>query len=192
MAHKFTISTLGNPAAAAVAVEILKDKELRHETGSAINKVLKVTGIAIGATVLFFVGRSIAKKMKAKHAANKALKAATHGLDKKELSKDKSWYAARVDDLVKYLNLNDPCLSENTREYDEGNVVNVIKQCENKHDWLMLCKEFGTKAGKVKHIVGPDTETEPRSLSQWLSLDGDSDKAKYNEALKKIEADLIN
>lgn len=182
MNRKFQIIGLGNPVVATV----LADKELRHEAGNAVGKGIKISASVVGVIALFFVGKHIVKKIKEKHRANKDLKNETADLDKKQVTKEDSWFDNKVSVLRKALQLDEPCWNDTTRSYAEDTIVSVINGCGNQHDWLYLVKKFGKQTGKVQNLLST-SETEPRTLVQWLGYDDDGDIAKYNAALSKLD-----
>ncbi len=174
-----------------VATSLLQDKEFRDDvragvktTSSVALKVLKGVGISIGGVILFFVGKKVYKNIKERMEANKAMKNQTKGLDDKKITKAPEWFDLRIDELKKAMELTVPCYGESTRNYNANTILSIINACGNQHDWLYLCQKFGVQTGKLKSITGSESDTEPRTLIQWLGYDDSGDIAKYNSALQ--------
>ncbi len=186
MKDKTKYYRLGSPATAAVAAELMKDEDIRSDVKrgvrsgfSVIGTTAKVLGVALLGAVVFYAGRGIVRGIKKKRQEKKSLDAETSTLDKKQITKDESWFDKQVSILRKALELDTNCLSDATRSYNEDTILAAINGCSNQHDWMYLCKKFGTQKGKT--YAG---ETEARTLTQWLGYDDDSDIAKYNAALQ--------
>ena len=186
MKDKTKYYRLGSPAAAAVASELMKDEDIRSDvkrgvrTGfSIVGTTAKVFGIALLGTVVFLAGRGIVRGIKKKRLEKKALNAETAKLDKKQITKDESWFDKQVSNLRKALELDTRCISDGTRSYNEDTILAAINGCSNAHDWMYLCKKFGSQKGKT--YTG---ETEARTLIEWLGYDDETDIGKYNAALQ--------
>lgn len=176
---------LGSPAAAVVATELMKDKDIRSDvkhgvrTGfSVVGTTFKVIGIGIGISILVYAGSKIVKKVKENRRAKKSAKQDAEGLDKSQLTKKDSWYLSAASDLEAAMELNTRCISDSTRNYNETTIQSILNECGNQHDWMQLCKMFGARSGKT--YTG---ETEPRTLRHWLGYDDESDVKAYNAIL---------
>ena len=176
---------LGSPAAAVVATELMKDKDIRSDVKHGVRKgfsivgtTFKVIGIGIGITILAVATKNIATKIKENRRAKKSAKQDAEGLDKSQLTKKDSWYLSAVSDLEAAMELNTRCMSDSTRNYNETSIQSILNECGNQHDWMQLCKMFGARSGKT--YTG---ETEPRTLRHWLGYDDESDVKAYNAIL---------
>ncbi|MBQ3658319.1 MAG: hypothetical protein II956_15995 [Bacteroidales bacterium] len=117
MAKKFEIVRLGDT-----------------NTDSATSTAIKVGGVLVGCTVLFFGVRAVVKKIH----ANKGARQLT--VDKNALSYDKAWYTNAANSLKTAFNA--------IMTFDSETIESIILQLKNVNDWNYLQKCFGSYDGK--------------------------------------------
>lgn len=176
---------LGSPAAAVVATELMKDKDIRSDVKHGVRKgfsivgtTFKVIGIGIGITILAVATKKIATKIKENRRAKKSAKQDAEGLDKSLLTKESAWFESAATKLAAAMELNTSRAGDWSRDYNEKTIKNYLNQLGNQHDWMRLCEVFGTRKGKTW-----SGETEARTLREWLGYDDENDVKAYNEIL---------
>lgn len=173
--------TLGNPAAVAVASELLKDKDIRQgavntvKTGTKILKYVWIgVGSLVGVAVLIWGGKKIIKSIK---EAKQDKKAADHYKEKsKNKTYDDSWYADAVKKLKSAMHYEDGKFNSWFTSYNKDEILTVLKALQVADDWYALSAEFGR-------------DKDGHNLAQWIGCDGRYDIADYNKELERIKVD---
>lgn len=159
--------SLGNPAAALVASEVLKNPELLDRAERRVDKTVRNVFIIIGLGVGFFVGRKIYKKWKDKKEVKEivgSIKNATLTESEAKILADKLFSAM------------DGAGTNLTK------IKEVFQQVKNEDDVNLIILKFGKR--KSSWSFG-DGET----LSQWIQDDvkSASDREKYINSILRAK-----
>lgn len=139
-------------------------------------KVLKWVGISIVAiTATVIIAKKI-KKRKEDKDKNNMLKAIAKNINESNLSYDDAWYKTQAQKLY---NACDPTSwTDLLQNFDEGEIIKVLKQLKNADDYGQLVTEFGLRRN--------NPTKEDLDLPSFLQKSGSSDLAEYNKILTDI------
>ncbi len=157
--NKFKIVGLGNPAAVATAADLLKDKEVRQ----TLTLPIKIGGLIIGGTALFFVGKHIVKKVRERSAAKEVAKGAESQVNKDNLTYSDKEYKAIAAALK---------VAMKDSDYQEENIEAQLKKIKNQDDWNKVIAAYGVDSNNL-------------DLNSALAKDGWWDLRTYRDILTK-------
>lgn len=186
MRKQVTLDGVPAMAAASVAIDLLKDKEVKKaigkgaqtaiETGSSIVKWFWISvGSVAGIALLVWGGKKLANvisETKEKLDENKRQKDNMQEAKDSRSITNELWFTNAVADLKSAMG---GCESFNKWfvSYNCDKIRAILSELGNKYDWQYLCGKFGT--------------IDKHGLADWLGCDGWSDRNSYNEILTNLQ-----